>query len=578
VLDFKWLKEPKLTFKIVAATVVALFLAFGLSLWITHTRATTQADKAFLEKLRILADLAVETRLDSGQAGHASEVVKNYARKEGYTFRMVARSPMNPSDTPDDFENQAFAALQSDPQLSYYAQQGNLNEHEVMRYARPVRVSKDCQGCHSWAVTPPEGTRDSHPDALVSVTAPLDALNADQRNNTLAILLVGLVALVFASTTVFLLVRKVVTGPLETVLSMANCIADNDLNVNDIRVDTQDEMAATAGALNRMKTNLTAAIEEISLTTEQLASATEEISAITTQSADGAQTQNEQMASVKTAMQDVENEARKVEDNSRKASDCAQKAAETARAGGRIVDDTLGIMRSIAESVREAGTTIEKLGQSSEQIGKIAGVIDDIANQTNLLALNAAIEAARAGEQGRGFAVVADEVRKLAERTTKATKEITDMIVSVQSDTRTAVLGMERGTQQVDNGVSITAKAGDALREIIDGVGQVGEMISEITEAATNQSVSTRKASSNLEEISKTVAESAAGAQQSANACSELAALAMNLHQLLGKFRLAGGTAHVSKPSRRKSRPPAWQSGTFPIPETVSHHQQTGIQ
>jgi methyl-accepting chemotaxis protein len=359
---------------------------------------------------------------------------------------------------------------------------------------------------------------------------------------------------------------------------MANRIADNDLDVEDIRVDTEDEMGATAAALNRMKTNLTAAIEEISLTTEQLASATEEISANTSQAAGGAKAQNEQMAQVKTAMQEVAEEVHKVEDNSRQATDYAQRTAETARAGGRIVNDTLGIMQAVASSVREAGTTIAKLGQSSEQIGKIAGVIGDIADQTNLLALNAAIEAARAGEQGRGFAVVADEVRKLAERTTQATKEISEMIVTVQSDTRTAVLGMERGTKQVDDGVSITSEAGDALQDIIDGAGQVGAMISGIAEAATHQSASTRQASSSLEKISQSVADSSSGAQQSATACKELAALATNLHQLLGRFHLSGGNAQATTPSRRRTRPAARQHEEFPVPESAPRWSHLGLQ
>jgi methyl-accepting chemotaxis protein len=577
LLHCKWLKEPKLTFKIVAATVVALFLAFGLSLWITHSRATSQADEAFLEKLRILADLAVETRLDSGQAGHASEVVKNYAQREGYTFRMVAHSPMNPSDTPGDFENQALAALQSDPRLSYYAQQANLNGHEVMRYARAVRVEQNCLYCHAWKATQ-SGGGEQRVEAVVSVTAPLDRLAADQRNNTLVFLFVGLCALVFASTAVLVLVRKVVLRPLQAVLAMANRIAENDLTVADIEVHTQDEMGATAVALNRMKTNLTAAIEEISITAERLASTTQEISANTTQAAGGARSQNEQMTLLGTAVKSVAQAVHQVENNSKQATECAQKTAETARAGGRIVDDTLGIMHSIAGSVREAGSTIENLGKSSERIGKIAGVIDDIADQTNLLALNAAIEAARAGEQGRGFAVVADEVRKLAERTTKATKEITDMIASVQADTRTAVSGMERGTQQVDEGVSITTKAGDALKEIIDGAGQVGEQISGIAQAAIHQSASTRQASSNLELIAKSVGESAAGAEESATACSELAEVAMNLHQLLGKFHLAGGGAQTVVRSRRNHRPRASQPGEFPVPESASRWSQPGIQ
>src|SRR5262249_21374669 len=146
---------------------------------------------------------------------------------------------------------------------------------------------------------------------------------------------------------------------------------------------------------------------------------------------------------------------------------------------------------------------------------------DDIADQTNLLALNAAIEAARAGEQGRGFAVVADEVRKLAERTTTATKEIAQMIKNIQDETKTAVAAMEAGTKQVEEGVQSTAKAGDSLREIIHMAEQVGEMITHIATAATQQSSATEEINANVNEIATITREAAQGAQQSAKACED---------------------------------------------------------
>src|SRR5271155_3773337 len=153
---------------------------------------------------------------------------------------------------------------------------------------------------------------------------------------------------------------------------------------------------------------------------------------------------------------------REVSANSTKAAESAQAAAETAREGGVIVEDTLTRMRSIANAVRETAAKVQELGIRSDQIGRIIGVIDDIADQTNLLALNAAIEAARAGEQGRGFAVVADEVRKLAERTTSATKEVAQMVQGIQAGTKTAVAAMREGTQQVQQGVETTSRAGDS--------------------------------------------------------------------------------------------------------------------
>jgi methyl-accepting chemotaxis protein len=176
-------------------------------------------------------------------------------------------------------------------------------------------------------------------------------------------------------------------------------------------------------------------------------------------------------------------------------------------------------MRSIAESVSSTAKKVDELGQSSDQIGRIIGVIDDIADQTNLLALNAAIEAARAGEQGRGFAVVADEVRKLAERTTKATKEIAEMMRTVQEETKVAVAAMEQGTKQVEEGVTTTSRAGDSLKQIIHMSEQVGEMITHIATAATEQSSATEEINNNMDQIAKLVKESVAGANESAKAC-----------------------------------------------------------
>jgi methyl-accepting chemotaxis protein len=195
-------------------------------------------------------------------------------------------------------------------------------------------------------------------------------------------------------------------------------------------------------------------------------------------------------------------------------------------------------MRAIAESTGKTGKRVEELGKSSDQIGRIVGVIDEIADQTNLLALNAAIEAARAGEQGRGFAVVADEVRKLAERTTSATKEIAQMIQTVQRETKVAVLAIEEGTRQVEEGVQTTAHAGHALREIIETSESVGGMISDIATAGTEQSVTSETISNNMEQIANLVRESAEGSKQSAEACEDLSGRALELQNIIAKFKM----------------------------------------
>ena len=356
-----------------------------------------------------------------------------------------------------------------------------------------------------------------------------DAQNEAEGQTQKLLIGLALVGVVVGLLVAFFIIRSI-TGATARMLALIQAVAANDLAVDDLHVTSQDEIGKAGIALNQMKNNLREIVQSIAGTAEHVAAASEEISSSATQQAQGAETQKDQTTQVATVLQ--------VSDNSNKASEAARKASETARHGGSIVDETLAKMRVIAESVGSTARKMEELGKSSDQIGRIIGVIDDIADQTNLLALNAAIEAARAGEQGRGFAVVADEVRKLAERTTTATKEIAQMIKNIQDETRTAVSAMEQGTTQVEEGVASTAQAGDSLKEIIQMAEQVGEMITHIATAATEQSSASEEVNNNMDQIAKLVKESAAGAQQSAKACQDLSGLALDLQKMVANFKL----------------------------------------
>lgn len=222
-------------------------------------------------------------------------------------------------------------------------------------------------------------------------------------------------------------------------------------------------------------------------------------------------------------------------------------AAETSRSygkiaveGGKSVDETISGMNRIYQVVRKSADTVQQLGKNSEQIGEIIQVINDIADQTNLLALNAAIEAARAGEQGRGFAVVADEVRKLAERTTKATKEIALMIKQIQKDTEGAVVSMEEGTREVENGKHLADKAGESLKQIINRAGEVVDIIGQVAAAGEEQAATSEQISKNIEAISSVTNQSSEGILQIAGAAKDLSKLTNGLEQLISKFKISG--------------------------------------
>ena len=263
------------------------------------------------------------------------------------------------------------------------------------------------------------------------------------------------------------IIRRSVTTSIDKMIGFIQQLAAKNLAASDLRMGDKSEIGRAGLALNEMKDSLTEMIRSIAGTAEHLASASEQISSSASQQASTAGSQKDQTAQVATALQEMAATVQQVSENSGRAAEASRKAADTARQGGAVVEQTLVKMKVIAESVRGTAGKVEELGKRSDQIGRIVGVINDIADQTNLLALNAAIEAARAGEQGRGFAVVADEVRKLAERTTMSTKEIATMIEAVQGDTRLAVEAMEQGTRQVAKGVATTQKAGEALKEII---------------------------------------------------------------------------------------------------------------
>ena len=291
-------------------------------------------------------------------------------------------------------------------------------------------------------------------------------------------------------------------------------------------------------SINKLGDSVGSVLNDVAEEVSATASATTQIFSSSEEMAAGAQEQSSQAQEVAAAVDQMTKTILETTKNAGNTADVAKNAGQIAKDGGKIVLQTIEGMNRIANVVTKAAETIQELGKNSDQIGEIIQVIDDIADQTNLLALNAAIEAARAGEQGRGFAVVADEVRKLAERTTKATKEIADMIKRIQRDTNEAVESIQQGAVEVQKGKELASKASESLEQIISGSQEVVDQAIQVASASEEQSASAEQISKNIEAISSVTQQSATGVQQIARAVEDLNRLTENLQNLVSKFNI----------------------------------------
>jgi methyl-accepting chemotaxis protein len=352
----------------------------------------------------------------------------------------------------------------------------------------------------------------------------------------------GLIMLFFAllsCASAWWVVQFKVVRPLAVLAVRIQDIAEGEGDLTRrVEVDGRNEIDEVGIWFNVFLDKLQEVMRSVKLNIRRLTQASEELTQSASHMAQGAEAQQGQTALVATAMHEMASTVLEVSRNSNTAAMKTRQASEDASDGGKVVELTVTMMRSVTESVDLAAKQIAGLGERSNQIGQIVNVIDEIAGRTNLLALNAAIEAARAGEQGRGFAVVAGEVRNLAERTTGATKEIAAMIGRLQRETEAAVLAMGDGTAQVRKVVSAAAEAGVKLQLIINSAEEAAGMVNQIAAAATEQSSATDEVNNNVSEIARISLETSSGARQSARACVALSELAIDLNQMISKFRV----------------------------------------
>lgn len=344
------------------------------------------------------------------------------------------------------------------------------------------------------------------------------------------------ISIAFAIAIAFLTVRSI-SRPLARVNAMLNTLAHGDLT-GRLDDSAQDEFGELASNINKLIINLRELIEGIADRATQLATAAEESSSVSADSRNSIQEQRTQVEQVATATQEMSSTSTEMANGASQALTEIQHSDEEAKRVRVISDENKRTIEELAREIQNASDVINQLSENSANIGGILDVIRGIAEQTNLLALNAAIEAARAGEQGRGFAVVADEVRTLASRTQQSTEEIQDMIERLQNDSSRAVTVMERGRTQAETCVTQADEASAALQAITESVHQASDSSTAIATAAEQQSATAQDISEKLEAIVAIAEQAEAGARQTAQASDEVAKLSSEMQDSVKSFRL----------------------------------------
>ncbi len=332
-------------------------------------------------------------------------------------------------------------------------------------------------------------------------------------------------------------IGRAVVRQLKPVVEVAGQASQGDLT-GRVPVTTADEIGQIGQAFNQFLDHLNIMIGQTAQVAQTVAAAAEELSVNGMQVSQASREQANQSTQVASSVEEMSATANEMARNAQVMAQTSQELSQTALKGGEVVTNSMRGMEAVAGTMQVSAERIHALGQRSQEIGEIIRVIEDIAEQTNLLALNAAIEAARAGEQGRGFAVVADEVRKLAERTGKATKEIAGVIETVQAGTKEAVASMEAGTTEVQSGMNLVNEAGARLNEIVEGVQKVTQMVQQLAGSIDEQTQATEQIAGGIQSVAGLSQQNEHSVEQVVAATGDLSKMAAQLQSDLQRFQL----------------------------------------
>ncbi|MGN9402033.1 methyl-accepting chemotaxis protein [Pseudomonas syringae] len=358
--------------------------------------------------------------------------------------------------------------------------------------------------------------------------------DADSAKSVTMIAAATALALVLSILAAWVITRQITT-PLQETLEVVERVASGDLSRN-LNVDRKDELGKLQATIQRMTVSLRELVGGIRDGVTQIASAAEELSAVTEQTSAGVNSQKVETDQVATAMHEMTATVQEVARNAEEASEAAVTADRQARDGERVVNEAIAQIERLASAVGNSSEAMGALKQESDKIGSVLDVIKSVAEQTNLLALNAAIEAARAGEAGRGFAVVADEVRSLAQRTQKSTEEIEALIARLQSGTQQATTVMDSSRELSTSSVELTRRAGGSLESITKTVSAIQAMNQQIAAAAEEQSATAEEINRSIINVRDVSEQTSAASEETAASSVELARLGNHLQVLVSRF------------------------------------------
>lgn len=474
--------------------------------WINDTRAQSRSNEALIKEIAITTNAATRQQLMdeiTERAAAIQENIKNYNTLPLTDFEKEQMIIVEESNTTiRTNREELYTIIETQGLEKAYA-------YYLQNVAPAIKTLND-------TLTKMADFKSEQADKLRQTTI------AEEKSATTLMIVIIIVAIVLALT-VGVIISRLLTAPIKEILHAIEVAEKGDLTVQ-ANYSSKDELGIMVTSFNQLIETTRQAIEGVTNSANDLAASAEEISASTEQIASGSQQQAQDANMSADMMAEMTNAVQEVSKNAEQAALLTEHTMEAAQNGKVVLSDAIDGMVLIRDSIHE-------LSNKSVQIGEIVEVIDDIAEQTNLLALNAAIEAARAGEAGKGFAVVADEVRKLAERSSKATKEISELVNVIQDNTRYSV-------ETVESGNNKAAKAGETFEDILQLVHQSTTKVSEIAAASEQQTAQAEEVMQAVSNIAAVTQETSAGIEETATTASDLAEMAETLNELAARFKI----------------------------------------